>query len=132
MPFNNFNNGFEQGFELFQIIPYIVIFGFIMTFGIFIFVAITGMKQWNHNNNQPVLTVNAIVVTKRMNVRRRTNHHNDHPTTRSSTTYYATFEVESGDRMELQVSGKEYGMLVEGDQGKLTFQGSRYKGFTRS
>ena len=37
--------------------------------------------------------------------------------------------VESGDRMELSVDDSEYGMLVEGDEGKLTFQGSRYLGF---
>ena len=50
----------------------------------------------------------------------------------SSTTYFATFEVESGDRMELKVSDKEYGMLAEGDIGKLTFQGTRYKSFERN
>jgi len=49
----------------------------------------------------------------------------------ANTTYYVTFEVESGDRMEFKVSDKEYGMLAEGDKGKLTFQGSRYKEFTR-
>ena len=31
------------------------------------------------------------------------------------TSYYVTFQVESGDRMELSVSGREYGMLAEGD-----------------
>lgn len=46
--------------------------------------------------------------------------------------YYVTFEVESGDRMEFSVYGKEYGMLAEGDEGKLTFQGSRYLGFERA
>ncbi|QHT61986.1 DUF2500 domain-containing protein [Paenibacillus lycopersici] len=45
--------------------------------------------------------------------------------------HYITFEVESGDRMEFQVTGEESGMLVEGDQGKLTFRGTRYKGFQR-
>ena len=34
--------------------------------------------------------------------------------TSSSTTYYATFQVASGDRMELCVGGSEYGMLAEG------------------
>jgi len=29
------------------------------------------------------------------------------------------------------VSSYEYGMLVEGDFGKLSFQGTRYLGFTR-
>ena len=42
-----------------------------------------------------------------------------------------TFQVESGDRIELQVKGNEYGMLVEGDYGKLSFQGTRYLGFER-
>jgi hypothetical protein len=33
--------------------------------------------------------------------------------------------------MELRVDGEEYGLLVEGDQGLLTFQGTRYLGFER-
>ena len=45
--------------------------------------------------------------------------------------YYVTFLVESGDRIELCVSGTEYGMLVEGDTGRLTFQGTRYLSFER-
>lgn len=51
--------------------------------------------------------------------------------TTSSSTYYVTFQVESGDRMEFAVSGNEYGMLVEGDKGSLTFQGTRYLSFLR-
>lgn len=51
--------------------------------------------------------------------------------TSSSTTYYVTFQVDSGDRMEFSVSGQEYGLLAEGDRGKLTFQGTRYLGFER-
>ena len=47
------------------------------------------------------------------------------------THYYATFEVESGDRMEFELRGSEYGLLAEGDLGKLTFQGTRYLGFER-
>ena len=39
--------------------------------------------------------------------------------------------MESGDRMELEMAGSEYGLLVEGDNGKLTFQGTRYLGFER-
>ena len=58
--------------------------------------------------------------------RRSNNNHISH-----STTYYVTFQVESGDRMEMLVSGMEYGMLVEGDYGKLTFQGTRYLDFVK-
>jgi hypothetical protein len=43
-----------------------------------------------------------------------------------------TFKVESGDQMELQMAGQEFGLLVEGEEGKLTFQGTRYLGFERT
>jgi hypothetical protein len=33
--------------------------------------------------------------------------------------------------MELRVSGKEYGLLTEGDIGNLIFQGTRYHEFDR-
>ena len=36
-----------------------------------------------------------------------------------------------GDRLELPVDGSDYGLLVEGDTGKLSFQGTRYLGFQR-
>ncbi|WP_338030915.1 DUF2500 domain-containing protein [Fervidibacillus halotolerans] len=49
----------------------------------------------------------------------------------SSTSYFVTFEFESGDRKEFKLSGKDYGMLAEGDFGMLTFKGTRYLGFER-
>ena len=52
--------------------------------------------------------------------------------TSRSTSYYVTFEVESGDRLELRISGSEYGLLAEGDFGMLTFQGTRYLSFDRT
>ena len=107
---------------------------FIIIFGIIIFIVIKGITQWNKNNNSPLLTVNAKIITKRIAVNHHIHHleNNTAMHTSSTTTYYATFEVESGDRIELKVSGMEYGMFVEGDIGKLTFQGTRYKNFERS
>lgn len=93
--------------------------------------------QWSKNNASPVLAVEASVVAKRTNVSHH-QHRNGgdlsgaqgfHST--SSTSYYVTFQVESGDRMELRVDGNEYGMLAEGDYGKLSFQGTRYLAFQR-
>ena len=55
--------------------------------------------------------------------------HSFHTTT--NTTYYVTFQVESGDRMEFHVLGTEYGMPAEGDSGRLSFQGTRYLSFER-
>ena len=73
------------------------------------------------------MTVDATVVSKRQHTSH--HHHNNHMS--HSTSYYVTFQVESGDRMELHMSGMEYGMLAEGDYGKLTFQGTRYLEFVR-
>ena len=80
-----------------------------------------------------MLTVDATVVTKRTDVHHHHHHHagNAHHMSTSSTTYYATFEVLSGDRLEFTVRDTEYGQLVEGDVGKLTFQGTRYLGIER-
>lgn len=54
-----------------------------------------------------------------------------HLSSSAYTTYYVTFEFESGDRLEFHISGKEYGLLSESDTGILSFQGSRYLGFQR-
>ena len=124
-----FGYGYGLGFDMFSIMFTIV---FIIVIGTFIDTAIRGIGQWNKNNNSPRLTVPATVVTKRTNVTR--HHHggaNGHHHHHTSTTYYVTFQVESGDRMELRLSGAEYGMLAEGDNGRLTFQGTRYHGFER-
>ena len=121
--------GFGYGFDMFSIMFSIV---FIIVIGMFVVTAIKGIGRWNKNNNSPRLTVPATVVAKRTNVSHHnhagTNGHHHHST---STTYYVTFQVESGDRMELHLSGHEFGMLVEGDKGKLSFQGTRYLGFER-
>ncbi|MCI8438052.1 MAG: DUF2500 domain-containing protein [Oscillospiraceae bacterium] len=110
---------------------------FLLAAGIIVAAFVQGIHQWNKNNHSPRLTVDALVVTKRMDVSHRrhvnagdhTGAHRYHTTT--STFYYVTFQVDSGDRMELTVGGADYGQLVEGDRGKLTFQGTRYLGFQR-
>ena len=105
---------------------------FFLVFGAFIVSFIKGISQWNKNNNSPRLSVEATVVAKREDVsHHHHNHGNDHMHSTYSTSYYVTFQVESGDRMEFLVSGYEFGMLVEGDYGKVTFQGTRYLGFER-
>ena len=110
---------------------------FLLVFCIMAAAVIQGILRWNRNNHSPRLTVDALVVAKRTNVSHHrhpnagdaTGVHGYHSTT--STTYYATFQVDSGDRVEFPVGGADYGQLVEGDRGKLTFQGTRYLGFER-
>ena len=42
-----------------------------------------------------------------------------------------TRRTKGGERLEFTITGIEYGQLVEGDRGELTFQGTRYIAFTR-
>ncbi|MFR6349033.1 MAG: DUF2500 domain-containing protein [Enterocloster aldenensis] len=118
--------GFEVIFSLMSVI----------VIGMFIVVAVKGIGQWNKNNQSPRLTVPASVTAKRTNVSRHqhanagdvTGAHGFHST--STTSYYVTFQVESGDRMELSVTGGNMGCFQRAT-GRLSFQGTRYLGFER-
>ena len=123
--------GFSFNFNMFNIMFTLV---FLLVIGVFVSVAIRGISEWNKNNNSPRLTVDATVVAKRTNVSHSHHHHGtDHMMhSSSSTTYYVTFQVPSGDRMELRMAGHQYGLIVEGDRGKLTFQGTRFLDFERT
>ena len=122
------------GFDGFQ-----TMFGilFAVVIGLIVLIVGKGILTWMRNNHSPRLTVDARIVAKREDI---SHHHHAnagditgargfHGST--FTTYYVTFQVESGDRMELSVDGREYGLLAEGDIGKLTFQGTRYLQFER-
>ena len=113
-------------FDYLFTIMFVLIFAIIAVS--FIVILIRGASEWNHNNHSPKLGVEATCVSKRTNMTR----HNEpvagdisgaHGYTHASnTTYYAAFEVESGDRMEFQITGLQYGKLREGDTGTLSFQ----------
>ena len=116
--------GFGSNF-FFDIFPIMFSLTFFVVLGVSLVTVFQNIKQWNRNNHEPRLTVNATVVSKRNQYHRNGQNHVGH------TQYYVTFQVESGDRMEFMVSGGDYGMLVEGDRGNLFFQGDRYLGFER-
>ncbi|ACX64736.1 DUF2500 domain-containing protein [Paenibacillus sp. FSL H8-0457] len=103
---------------------------FIVVIGIILLSAGKGILQWSQNNRQPLLSVDSKIVSKRTEVK-HTQQTDDTMSSRTRTTYYLTFEVESGDRMEFAVNGEEFGMCAEGDEGLLRFQGTRYYGFVR-
>lgn len=116
-----------------QIMPLFVFF----MFGVVLFAIGKNIVTWHQNNQAPRLTVQAKVVSKRQNTMRSSAtvagdlNGGCHTTPTTTTSYYVTFQVESGDRMELLMPGSEYGMIAEGDEGKLTFQGTRFLGFER-
>ena len=98
-------------FDYFFIVMFVLVFAIIAV--TFIVILVRGVSEWNSNNHSPKLGVEATCVSKRTSV----THHSDpvagdisgaHGYTHSSnTTYYATFEVESGDRMEFRISGPQ-------------------------
>lgn len=127
-------NGFSGFSFMFTIVPFMVFLVFAFVIGFVIYSMSQRVKQNNRNNRSPVLTVEATVTSKRTDI--SNYHHRNADSTldhyNSSTWYYVTFQVESGDRMELGLTGTEFGLLVEGDTGRLTFQGTRYLGFVRN
>ena len=102
---------------------------FILFFVAFFSILIRNIGEWFKNNASPRLTVPARVVSKRSS---HHHHHHAHGGMHHSTSYYVTFEVESGDRMELSLSGHEDGLLAGGDTGRPSFQSTRYLSFERS
>lgn len=103
---------------------YVVLF---LSIAMFIFVFVRLISEWVRNNNSPRLSVDARIVDKRTSI--HYHHANGHH--HRSWSYHVTFEVQSGDRVELTVPRSEFGLLVVGDEGVLSFQGTRYLGFDR-
>ena len=99
-----------------------------------------GIWVWIRNNRSPVQTVAARVASKRMKVSGYGSHvmpghvsaMHMNAVSSTHTRYFATFEMENGERVELSVNEAEYGMLAESDSGRLSFQGTRYLGFERA
>ena len=127
---------FYAGFDMLFSILFPILF--LVVLGMILYTIIGNISTWNKNNHSPRLTVPATVVAKRTDVPHSSSanagdmssaHGYD---TSTFTSYYVTFQVESGDRMEFEVDGSDYGLLVQGDIGKLSFQGTRYLGFERS
>ena len=118
---------FPAGFGMFGVMFTVV---FVLILGVILVTLVRNIGEWNKNNHSPRLTVPATIIAKRTNVSHH-HHAGEHHHHHTSTSYYVTFEVESGDRMEFLVAGHEYGLLMEGDKGKLSFQGTRYLGFER-
>ena len=112
--------GFTSG-NMFDNMPVFLKVFFLFIIGCIICIIVKGIAQWSKNNNSPEVTRNATVVAKRTEVWGDS----------ASTHYYVTFQFENGERLELPVKGSEYGMLAESDHGRLSHQGTRYRGFER-
>ena len=108
----------------FLIIPIFIVLCFVIVFGGIIYVLVRAISQVSYNSSQPVEVVATTIVGKRTSTR---GGGGDSMVTTSN---YVTFETEDGVR-EFSLGGNDYGLLVEGDKGMLSSQGTRYKGFHR-
>ena len=125
---------FDLGFALMdRLFPLMFLVVFIFIISTIVGSLVSGAKRKHKNDQSPRVTADAKVVSKRMQVGQNRQSSGDNDMMRSYTysKYFVTFEFESGDRLELLVDGSDYGLLVEGDTGKLSFQGTRYLGFQR-
>lgn len=101
-------------------------FIFILVVAIFLYAIIRGLSTWTTNNASDVITSPATVLDKRTEV------WGGSEDSSSSTNYYVTFELATTrTRIELQVRGDRFGLIVIGDHGQLTYQGTRFKEFNR-
>lgn len=136
---DNFPNsgGFDKSFNiLFSVMPIFFIITFLFIFGMIIFIIIKNIGKGIKNDRSPTLTVDAKVLAKRTQYN---SHHHMHNSTTDTNlmdagynTFYITFQFSSGDRLELSIDSSDYGYLIEGDNGKLTFKGTKYISFERN
>jgi len=129
MGFTPFNGGLET---ILAVVSSVMAIGLVLVFGVTIIIILNGGIK-PKNNAPPVHTVCAKVVVKRMAFILQQKQGNNRAKNSHSltTTYFTTFEIENHDRIEFKISDTEYGMLVEGDTGELTFEGTNYNGFKR-
>ncbi|PWL98668.1 MAG: DUF2500 domain-containing protein [Clostridiales bacterium] len=106
------------------VIPLLVLLVFLIVIGIAVFSVFRTISQGKKNAACPRVTAPATLVAKRHLVR-------GSGSTASRTWYYMTFEFESGDRAEFSVPSDVFGLSVEGDHGKLMFQGTWFISFER-
>jgi hypothetical protein len=100
-------------------------FVFIMVIGGFLYVIVRGLRIWTSNNASEIVTTAVTVVDKRTEVWGGSGDSS------ASTNYYVTFEMDDQSRIELPVRSDRYGLIVAGDQGDLSYQGTRFKEFNR-
>ncbi|MCL1950794.1 MAG: DUF2500 domain-containing protein [Turicibacter sp.] len=117
--------GFGSSGVIFEMFPIL----FFMVFAFIIFPAIRNVWEWSRNNNSPIATSAAKVIGKRTKVDSHPHQVGEIHQHHTSTTYFATFELQNGNRLEFKVKGHDYGLLAEHDQGILTYQGSRFIAF---
>lgn len=86
--------------------------------------ALTAIRRASRIANSPERSAEATVLSKRVEVtaidRGRTEQR-----------HFATFQLPTGERAEFELTGHQFGLLVENDQGTLSWKGPRFVAFAR-
>lgn len=106
---------------LFSVVFSVVV---VVILGAVVAALIGGARRSLRDQASPQVTAEARVMDKRTEV-------TGGGETLTRQTYYVTFQFPDGGRLELGVPAAESGLLVVGDRGSLSWQGSRYLGFAR-
>lgn len=78
-----------------------------------------------HNKRQPILSEHSVIISKNSRSHQQKNY------SAIITLNYATFNIDNGERMVLKIPDNEFDLMLEGDTGSLTFQGSQFICFSR-
>jgi len=116
--------------SMFILVPIIIGTIAIFVIGSILYTVVRSVGQWSYNNAQPVLAVSATVIAKRATTNGYVHGGVHHHSRRIRTDYFVAFEMMTGERIEFLMHGSNFGLLVEGDQGILSYQGTRFKKFS--
>ena len=93
--------------------------------------AVYALYVWNKNNHAPVKTAEVEVYTKRQDFSRFRHSIGTFGHYHSMyVRYFVTFMTANDGPVKLKVKSRDFDLLREGEKGTLTFQGTRYLGFS--
>lgn len=108
----------------------LIVIAIIASLGVAIYQIALGVREWNHNNRQPVTDLSATVASKRKEAEEELTPSDDNHFPQSPPPqYFVTFTLDTGESREFLVTELKYDALRVGDSGTLSFQGTRYLGF---
>ena len=116
-----------------EVVPILIYVGGVALACGIVVVLYRGVKSlliWLKNSMSPAKSYPARVLGKRTETSGQVGYYGSNYGS-VDTYYFITFEFKNGERREYEVSGEEFGLVLEGDQGWVTAKGSRYEHFER-
>lgn len=101
--------------------------------GVFILAVVTYLRvnaEYRRNMKSPVTTQKAKLISKRVEIKGHKNPDKDPKLNPTARIYHVLrFRLENGELAEYDVEEADYNQMTEGALGKLTTQGTWFKGF---